>query len=132
MMSLLLLLVLTITRPDPTVTPGVARPLTTAEVCTTRWGRDRRHVTIAMKKSVAAAYGVRWVERSNYEFDHLIPRELGGADDVRNLWPQTWANARVKDRRENALHRAVCAGTMSLTAAQDEMRRWGRAEGRRR
>jgi putative intracellular protease/amidase len=54
-----------------------------------------------------------------------VPRELGGADDERNLWPQPLAEARVKDRQENALHRAVCAGTVTLAAAQAQMRQWG-------
>src|SRR5437773_1158694 len=58
----------------------------------------------------------------DYEEDHLIPLELGGAPaDPRNLWPEPYASkhgARVKDRLENALHRAVCAGQIGLRAAQ--------------
>lgn len=113
-------------RPMPRLTPGVVRPLTTVEICRTRWGRDRRRVTVAMKHEVARRYGVAWSKHALYEFDHLIPRELGGADDVANLWPQLWADARVKDREENRLHRAVCAGAVSLEAAQAQMRRWDR------
>jgi hypothetical protein len=41
-----------------------------------------------MKKQVAGWYHVSWSKRANYEFDHLVPRELGGADDVRNIWPR--------------------------------------------
>ncbi len=113
-------------RPDLVLTPGVVRPMTTAEVCSTHWSLDRRFVTEAMKRQVAAAYGVAWADRQHYEFDHLIPRELAGADDVKNLWPQMISEALIKDRRENQLHVAVCAGTMPLRAAQEEMRQWGR------
>lgn len=102
----------------PSLTPGVVRPLTRAQVCSTRWGLDHRHVTLAMKQHVAAAYGVPWRAHGRYEFDHLVPRELGGADDERNLWPQPWPEARRKDRLENRLHRLVCAGTVSLGTAQ--------------
>lgn len=129
MIALLLLL---LARPDPAVTPGVVRPLTTAQVCQTRWGHDRRHVTAAMKRHIAAAYGRRraMIVGSRRgpccEFDHLIPRSLGGADDVRNLWIQNWAEARRKDRVEVALHRAVCRGDLPLAEAQRQMRRWGR------
>jgi len=59
---------------------------------------------------------------SHYEEDHLIPLEVGGsAASVRNLWPEprniVWGASR-KDRLENALHRLVCAGTVSLATAR--------------
>jgi hypothetical protein len=45
------------------------------------------------------------------EIDHLISRELGGADDVKNFWPQPYGthawNAVLKDRVENRLHKEV-------------------------
>lgn len=109
-----------------TYTPGVTRQLTQTQICTTHWGLDKRHVTIAMKMQVAGWYGVPWADRLRYEFDHLIPRELGGADDVRNIWAQPLAEAKIKDREENRLHQAVCAGTMTLEAARAEiMQNWG-------
>lgn len=104
--------------PNPTLTPGITRPITVQQVCSTRWGLDRRHVTRKMKRKVAKEYHVPWKEHRFYEFDHLIPRELGGADDVRNLWPQSWASAHRKDLLENWLHHRVCTGTMDLHAAQ--------------
>lgn len=120
------ILALALLLPMPMYTPGVVRPLTQSQTCTTRWGFDRRHVTESMKRRVAQNYGIaRTSIRGNgacCEFDHLIPRELGGADDVRNLWPQPWAEARMKDRLENALHRRVCAGTISLRDAQSAIR----------
>lgn len=112
-------------RPDLDRTPGVTRDLSTRTVCRTAWGRDRRHVTTAMKRHVAEAYGVRWEDHAKYEFDHLIPRSLGGADDEANLWPQPWDGtwgARKKDRLEVALGREVCVGRMTLAFAQDAIR----------
>lgn len=109
-------------RPNLELTPGVTRKLTRDQVCTIKWGKDRRHVTLGMKKQVFAAYGIPWEDHSLYEVDHLISRELGGADDVDNLWPELWTgahNARMKDRLENNLHRRVCAGEMTLKFAQD-------------
>src|SRR5438093_1628307 len=117
-------LALALALPNPKLTPGAVRPLTTAQVCNTKWGRDRRHVTEKMKRNVAAAYGVEWEDRALYEFDHLISRELAGADVEANLWPQAWlepGSARRKDRLENRLHVLVCAGKVSLKAAQREI-----------
>ncbi|HWK10844.1 MAG TPA: HNH endonuclease signature motif containing protein [Vicinamibacterales bacterium] len=124
-MTAALLLVLALAHTPTPATPGVTRTLTRAAVCRTRWGVDRRHVTLSMRKQVFAAYGIPWREHAKYEVDHLVPRELGGADDVANLWPQPWEgawNARMKDRLENRLHRLVCAGTVSLSSAQQRIR----------
>lgn len=104
------------------LTPGVVRPLSTTQVCTIRWGLDRRHVTESMRKQVFASYGIDWATHAEYEVDHLIPRELAGADDVRNLWPQPWPEARLKDRLENKLHKLTCQGTITLRTAQTAMR----------
>lgn len=124
--------------PNPAVTPGVARPLATDQVCSTKWGHDQRAVTAAMKAQVFEAYDIR-IPRdggrysfpklpgggSAYEVDHLISRELGGADDVKNLWPEPYMgawNAHDKDRVENRLHVEVCAGHLTLDRAQQEIR----------
>ena len=60
----------------------------------------------------------------DYEEDHLIPLELGGAPaDRRNLWPEPrypadgWTAER-KDQLESTLRRAVCDRTVALVAAQ--------------
>ncbi len=124
---MLLALLLLLAVPDPLQTPGATRPLSRATICTTTWRLDRRHVTVAMKRQVLTAYGLRWADRRTVEFDHLIPRALGGADVVANLWPQPIAEARRKDVDENRLHRAVCTGAIALATAQAQMRAWGRS-----
>jgi hypothetical protein len=62
----------------------------------------------------------------DYEEDHLIPLEVGGNPTaVANLWPEPWGvtwNAGKKDQLENALHRLVCAGQVSLSTAQSVFR----------
>lgn len=140
-MTWIVLLLLALAVPNPHLTPGVlatvpdghggTRPLTVTEICGKKWGLDRRFVSEKMKREIAASYGLRRsavVARGKgpcCEFDHKIPRELGGADDVQNIWTQPWLAAHVKDVRENQLHVAVCKGTVTLTAAQEEMRHWG-------
>jgi hypothetical protein len=59
---------------------------------------------------------------SSYEEDHFIPLELGGSpSDPRNLWPEPGASPNPKDKVEDAAHRAVCDGRMSLSDAQAGM-----------
>lgn len=121
--------------PNPRLTPGAVRPeLTREAICKTKWGRDARHVTEKMKREAFAAYGMRGnddprcvadARGRRCEIDHLISRELGGADDVRNLWPQPFGtrpwNARLKDKLENRLHKELCAGRLTLGQARSMM-----------
>ncbi len=107
---------------DPRFTPGEARPLAENAVCATKWGKDERHVTLKMKRTVCGLYGeTEGCPGRGFEVDHLISRELGGADTIANLFPQPIGQARLKDRLENRLHREVCAGAISLHAAQIEI-----------
>ena len=67
---------------------------------------------------------------ADYEEDHLIPIELGGAPrDAKNLWPQPYetqgarfapagAGAESKDKIERKLHDAVCNGALTLKLAR--------------
>jgi hypothetical protein len=116
--------------PDPTCTPGVADPrvaqdniLTTICVSgyTTRIRPSVRY-TDALKAQQIKAYGYTDTKLADYEEDHLIPLELGGhPTDPRNLWPEPLSGvyaATKKDGVENSLHTKVCAGLMTLMAAQ--------------
>lgn len=65
-----------------------------------------------------AAYGDS-DSAGDYEYDHFVPLELGGAtNDPRNLWPELGASPNRKDSVENKLAAAVCAGDVSLVTAQ--------------
>lgn len=113
-------------RPDPRTTPGAADPAIKDEnidttICVPGYTRDVRppvRFTNALKRAQLPP----GADLHAYEEDHLIPLEIGGApDDVRNLWPEPYAEpwgARAKDRLENALHRLICAHTLDLGAAQ--------------
>lgn len=104
--------------------PGAVRSLTHQQVCGIKWGLDVRHVTRKMRQEVAKRDGVSWSHRHRYVVDHLVPRQLAGADDLANLWMQPKRQAKKKDVVEMRLHKAVCAGQLSLTDAQERMRQW--------
>ena len=76
--------------PNLELTPGVSRTdLTKQEICSTHWGLDKRYVTATMKREVKQEYQFKKSDcpSGRVVIDHLISRELGGADDVKNLWP---------------------------------------------
>jgi hypothetical protein len=68
-----------------------------------------------------------WGRRAEFKIDHLIPLELGGADTLDNLWPQS---LRTKpygaDRKElltEVLLEQIRTGRMTLAQTQEEIRR---------
>ena len=109
------LLAAPVPRPDPKLTPGAAAMNDVKAICATKWGKDERHVTEKMKREVCAEYHARNCPGKGWEIDHLVSRELGGADDVKNLWPQPAPSFHQKDVLENFLHRQVCAAPPKMT-----------------
>lgn len=61
-----------------------------------------------LKRAVATRMGYRG-RLGEMELDHLIPRELGGADTMDNLWLEPWPQAKQKDRIENITARDFCS-----------------------
>ncbi|TNC14894.1 HNH endonuclease [Methylobacterium terricola] len=120
------------TRPDPVLTPGAVRTADTAEICDkAKHTADVRNVSGAEKQAVYRRYGLTsnradWCNsEEGCEVDHLVSLELGGSNDITNLWPEPFVgewNAHDKDALENRLHKLVCAGRLDLTAAQTAIR----------
>jgi len=116
--------------PDPTCTPGLADPRVTQDnihstICVSGYTttvRPSSSYTDSLKRQQIKAYGYSDTRLADYEEDHLIPLELGGhPTDAKNLWPEPRAGdfpASRKDALENSLHARVCAGLMTLAAAQ--------------
>ena len=110
--------------PNSKITPGYMRDVSVRELCTTSTSLVR-NVPDSLKKKVFANYGMSGNDRSTcsegYEIDHLVSLELGGANDEKNLWPQSYCgenNAHKKDKLENELHRQICLGKMNIIDAQ--------------
>jgi hypothetical protein len=101
--------------PDRKLTPGrVARS-----------DKDRSGVTEEIERRVFDRYHIPWRRRPEFKVDHLIPVELGGADTVENLWPQSLYarpyNAQRKELLTKCLLARIAAGQMTLAQAQKEM-----------
>lgn len=113
--------------PDPACTPGGIDPAVTqanihSTICKsggyTKKVRPPESETERAKFDVAyPAYGVSHSKKS--ELDHLVSLELGGDNDIENLWPEVGKQPNPKDAVENDLHRAVCDGQVKLADAQD-------------
>ena len=123
--------------PDHHCTPGAIDPRVTQAtlketICRaggyTASVRPPAALTEKAKRALLAAYGLTGAP-GEYELDHLVPLEAGGASDVRNLWPEQNIGSphevdphaeglNAKDGVEGRLHEAICAGQVSLAAAQ--------------
>jgi hypothetical protein len=106
--------------PRRTLTPGVVLTTNAARVCVSGYSSRVRDVPSTESEAAYARYGVSHVPYQ-HEVDHLISLELGGANSIRNLWPEPYAGrwgARTKDVLENKLHELVCSGALNLPRAQ--------------
>ncbi len=109
--------------PDSRLTPGAAILADREAVCKQENIKNKA-VPVALRKRVFEEYGIPEAEPQAYEVDYLVTPALGGADDVRNLWPHSYSalwNAHVKDDLEDRLREMVCDGRLDLTEAQREI-----------
>jgi hypothetical protein len=101
--------------PNPKLTPGkIARK-----------DKDRNGVTEEMERHLFDRYHIPWRRRAEFKVDHLIPIELGGADVMENLWPQSlYARPYSVERKElltQQLLARIASGKMTLAQAQKEI-----------
>jgi hypothetical protein len=113
--------------PDGRCSPGAYySKLTGSVICSASFHTSSiRNVPQAEKYAVEREYGMApRLYGSTLEIDHIVSLELGGSNEIANLFPEK-ANARpgyhVKDRLENRLHDLVCSGQMNLRSAQRQI-----------
>lgn len=110
--------------PDPTCTPGGIDPAVTQDnlkstICVSGYTKTvlpPLSETEPAKRSQYAAYAIPAGNTS--ELDYLVSLELGGDNDIGNLWPQVGPLPNPKDTVETDLHAAVCSGRVKLADAQ--------------
>jgi anti-sigma factor RsiW len=110
--------------PDSTLTPGATILADRRTVCT-QASTNNKIVPLALQRKVFEEYRIPGADPRAYEVDYLVTPALGGADDIRNLWPHSYSstvwNAQVKDALEERLREMVCDGTLDLREAQQEI-----------
>ncbi|MEY2505970.1 MAG: hypothetical protein QOH01_299 [Verrucomicrobiota bacterium] len=101
--------------PNPKLTPGRVA----------NHDKDRAGVTLAMEQKVFARYRLPWASRPAFKIDHLIPVELGGADTIDNLWPQSLRarpyGAERKELLAEVFRLKIARGQMTLAQAQEQI-----------
>lgn len=107
----------------PQCAPGATETDDLQIICLQKTSVRRCNFSKSFKRALMDAYSLKVMG----EADHRIPLELGGSNDIKNVWPQG-LNFKTKDRVEGELHRAVCSnchdkdhcapGKLSLEAAR--------------
>lgn len=127
----------TVVLPIKSLTPGVfntsVRQGTIKKtICRSGWTATIRppvSYTNALKLQQMAQYEETG-SPSDYEEDHLIPLELGGAPkNPKNLWPEPRSQAARSDPLETKLKRQVCKGVMKLAKARATIKAFKFASG---
>jgi hypothetical protein len=111
--------------PDAKLTPGATRSVTKDHVCSGNMTEGFYPIPATLAYRVFEKYQIRNPRPRTYEVDYLITPALGGADDIRNLWPQPYAtgewNAHIKDALEDYLYHLVCEDRVDLATAQRDI-----------
>ena len=111
--------------PNSSLTPGAVLTTDASTICVPGYASSVRDVSTATKEQVYAEYGVSDPQPTGaYEVDHFIPLEIGGSNDIKNLWlePATpTPGFHQKDQFENFEHQQVCNGSISVAEAQSRM-----------
>lgn len=111
--------------PNARWTPGLTRAVTREQLCSGNMEGHGQSIPPALAQRVFQEYGIDSPPPRAYEVDYLITPDLGGADDIRNMWPEPYSgtewNAHIKDALEDRLHQMVCDRSLELSAAQEAL-----------
>jgi hypothetical protein len=110
---------------DKACTPGdIIQSATKEQICVSGYAGTVRNVPQSVKNEAYASYGIASHRSGEYEVDHLVSLELGGSNDISNLWPELASpkpGFHEKDKVENYLHKQMCSGAVTLKQAQIEI-----------
>jgi hypothetical protein len=116
--------------PNPKLTPGRLNPKVRQStikktICVKGWTKKVRppvSYTNKLKVKQMLQYGETG-SPSDYEEDHFIPLELGGAPkNPKNLWPEPHSQSKISDPLETKFKKQVCKGVLTLKKARAAIR----------
>ena len=102
---------------DSAKTPGMVLTTSVADISQPGWASTHRNVPQSEKQQVKQLYGYTGPD-SAVEYDHLVSLEIGGGNDVKNLWPEPIQEAHIKDKFESWLHGQIISGKLNILDAQ--------------
>ena len=104
--------------------PAVTQATIRRTICVSGWTatvRPPESYTETLKRQQIATEGLSG-SLGDYEEDHRMPLELGGAPSARaNLSPEYPSSPNPKDSNETRLKDEVCAGQLTLLQAQQQL-----------
>jgi len=127
----------TVILPDKKRTPGALNPKVRQStikktICKNGWTTKIRP-PVSYTNALEIKQMVFYEETgspSEYEEDHFIPLELGGAPkNPKNLWPEPHSQSKLSDPLETQLKRKVCKGVMKLAKARATIRLFKNTQG---
>jgi hypothetical protein len=113
--------------PDRACSPGAYySKLTKSRICDPDFRTGPiRNVPQSEKHAVEVEYGLEpKAYGSALEIDHIVSLELGGSNDIANLFPEkakAHPGYHAKDKLENKLHDLVCDGTRTLSTVRRQI-----------
>jgi hypothetical protein len=110
--------------PDRRCSPGAySSGLTRNVICSSGFHTSQiRNVPTSEKHAVEVEYGLApKAYGRTLEIDHIVSLELGGSNDIANLYPELAPGFHLKDRLENRLHDMVCSDQIGLRATQRQL-----------
>jgi hypothetical protein len=113
--------------PSEVLNPDVHQDTINETICRKGYTKSVRPATVytnGVKRKLMREEGIDFdAHAREYELDHVVPLTLGGHPrNIHNLRLQLWDGAdgaKVKDKLEVRLAHEVCAGMLSLAAAQE-------------
>ena len=110
--------------PDSACTPGAVFSTSTDLICDKNYLKNVLNVTPTVQKKVFAEYNLSYKLHDKYKLDHIISLELGGSNNISNLWPEAdnlTNSSQMKDKLTAYLHDQVCKGNIDISEAQKEI-----------
>ena len=117
--------------PDSIKTPGDTVRFTMLMYICNKESLEDQPISNNIKNIVFRNYKIPYEIRNKYELDYLIPVNLGGNAEVKNVWPQyktgIWSVYR-KNKLEDMLNWMVCNAKITLREARFVIRKdWVKA-----
>jgi hypothetical protein len=113
------------TYPNTILTPGNVLIYDEDFLCVPGTPGKLDKVSEATKKQVFDSYHISYPSKGNYQLDKYLPLELGGSNDIRNLWPQgvKYPGYKEKDKVEQYLYQEMCNKKINITTAQEMIKK---------